>query len=100
MKAAWAVSVGAAVIIGLLFWLHWRRSRDRFFLFFTAAFWVYALSTLILLLSARGSENHPAAYIVRLLAFLLIIAAIVDKNRPQRDPARYSRTSNDPDQTS
>jgi hypothetical protein len=29
----------------------------------------------------RPNEGHPSLYVVRLLAFLLILAAIVNKNR-------------------
>jgi hypothetical protein len=43
----------------------------------------------ILLTSNAGTEEQPSGYVVRLLAFLLIIVAIVDKNRPrQRDANR------------
>ena len=78
--ALWAVSAAAAILIGALFVLHWRRSRDRFFLYFAAAFWVLGASTAILL-SGGENEGRPAAYIIRLLAFLLISGAIVSKNR-------------------
>lgn len=83
-EAAWAVGASAAVLIGVLFCLHWRRSGDRFFLYFAAAFWVLGASETIQLAGGEN-ETRPAAYIVRLLAFLLIIGAIVSKNRHRAD---------------
>jgi drug/metabolite transporter superfamily protein YnfA len=86
-EVVWAISTAAAAAVGLLFCAHWRRSRDRFFVLFAVAFWALGASTLTLLISAASGESRPAAYIIRLLAFLLIIVAILDKNRPQRaDP--------------
>ena len=80
----WAVSTTAAILIGVLFFLHWHRSRDRFFLYFAGAFGVLGASTAVLL--SRGeSESRPLAYIIRLLAFLLIIGAIAKKNRERAD---------------
>ena len=84
----WAIGAGAATVVGLLFCLHWQRSRDRFFLYFAVAFWSLATSTMILLTTSRAGEDRASAYLVRFLAFLLIIVAIVDKNRPRREHAK------------
>jgi hypothetical protein len=72
-----------ACVGGLFFWCFWRRSRDRFFIFFALSFWIESANWLHLGLSAQVGEDAPANYAVRLIAYLLILAAIWDKNRPR-----------------
>lgn len=58
----------------------WRETHDRLFLFFSAAFGLLALQR-TLLTSADALALDPTwYYVVRLIAYLLILAAIVDKN--------------------
>ena len=59
----------------------WRQTRDTFFLWFAAAFLIEGLNRLAFLFVERPSEGNPLIYIVRLVAFLLIVAAIGFKNR-------------------
>lgn len=73
-----------ACVAGLFFWCFWRRTRDRFFVFFALSFWIESANRLHLGLSAQVGEDAPLNYVVRLLAYLLILLAIWDKNRPQR----------------
>ncbi len=75
--------------VALFFWRFWRAGRDRFFALFALAFVTFAVNRLVLLLLEEGDEARTAVYAVRLAAFVLIIAAIVDKNRESvsRDPA-------------
>ena len=75
------VSATAAVAAGLFFFRFWRESRDRLFAFFGAAFWVLALSWALLALINPSDETRPYVYAIRLLAFLLMIVGMVDKNR-------------------
>jgi hypothetical protein len=74
-----AVVMGCAVI-ALFFLRFWSKSRDRLFLFFSAAFWLMGIDWLAL---AFGNSEEPqtALYAVRLIAFVVIIVGIVDKNR-------------------
>ncbi len=75
-------------MIGVIFLRFWRDGGDRFFLYFALSFFVQALNRVTLALSASPQEGSPWQYGVRLLAYLLIIVAIMDKNRrPKRDPA-------------
>ena len=74
----------ASLIIGLFFLRFWKNTRDRFFLFFATAFGLEALSRTLLGISQGSSENEPLFYLIRLLSFLLILIAIIDKNRTQR----------------
>jgi hypothetical protein len=71
----------ACLAIGLYFLRSWRRTGDRFFLIFGLAFWVFAANRVALV--SIGDENEAVrtgVYVIRLAAFLLILAAIVDKN--------------------
>ena len=80
-----AIAMGYAVA-GLFFLRFWRETHDRLFLIFAGAFWVLGLQRLALVFSRDMIEDHTGLYLVRLLAFLLILGAIVDKNRSTRQP--------------
>ena len=67
--------------IALFFLRFWRDTRDRLFGIFAAAFWLLAAQRLALALSADPNGEQVLLYGIRLLAFVLILAAIVDKNR-------------------
>jgi hypothetical protein len=72
--------VMGCLVAGLFFLRFWRKTRDRLFAVFAAAFWLLALNwTLVVLVS--GEEVRPALYAIRLLAFVLILLGIADKNR-------------------
>jgi hypothetical protein len=75
-----ASAMGSAAI-ALLFFRYWRATRDRLFLAFGAAFVAFAANRCVQAASDRDSEHLLGVYSLRLLAFLLIIAAIVDRNR-------------------
>lgn len=75
------VATAGALGVGLFFFRLWYETRDRFFALFGLAFWVLALAWLALVWAAPASEHRHYFYLGRLAAFLLIIAAIVDKNR-------------------
>lgn len=76
-----SISAFSACIAALFFWRFWRGSRDRLFLFFAASFCLLAVSWFALAIISPTDESRPYAYAVRLLAFLLMIAAMIDKNR-------------------
>jgi hypothetical protein len=79
--------MAAALVIAAYFFRYWRQTRDRLFLGFAAGFLVFAMSRFILAFLDEDDEGRVFVYALRLLAFLLILAAIVDKNR-SRAPAR------------
>ena len=72
-------------VIGLVFLKYWRVSRDRFFVFFAAAFWVFAIGWGVRAFIHSASEHGHLVYVPRLLGFLLILAGIFDKNRRSSD---------------
>jgi hypothetical protein len=69
--------------VGLIFLRIWRDSGDRLFAMFGAAFWTMSLNWILLAALEPGEEHRHVFYIIRLIAFVLIILAIVDKNRPR-----------------
>ncbi len=75
------VCVGCAGAIGVFFLRFWRDTADRLFGLFAAAFWLMAASWALVAVFSPTEENRPYVYGLRLLAFTVIIAAVVDKNR-------------------
>jgi hypothetical protein len=80
------VAFAASLAVGLYFVRLWRETRDRFFALFGLAFWMLAFNRVLLHWAAPADEHQHYFYVIRLLAFLLIIAAIVDKNRSAARP--------------
>lgn len=74
------------LISGLFFLRFWKGTDDRLFLIFGLGFWLLALQRLLLALLADQPGPHLFLYLIRLLAFVLIIVAIVDKNRAPARP--------------
>lgn len=70
-----------SLVAALAFFKFWRRSGDRLFAFFGAAFAVFSANAVALGLSDPGADPRVGLYVVRLCGFLLILGAIVDKNR-------------------
>jgi len=67
------------ILAGLFFFRFWRDTRDRLFLLFAMSFWLQAV-TRVALTMVGGQEERAYLYLVRLVAFGLIIAAIAMKN--------------------
>jgi hypothetical protein len=79
---AGALSAGYAVV-ALFFARFWRDTHDRLFSFFAVAFVLLSLQRVALAVTGGGGSWAVPLYGIRLLAFLLILYAIVDKNRTQ-----------------
>jgi hypothetical protein len=77
------IAMGFAVA-GLFFLRFYRKTRDRLFALFALAFFVLAVNRIGLVLAAQHGVKGDYLYWVRLVAFLLILVAIVDKNRAQK----------------
>lgn len=74
----------ACLAAGLFFFRFWWKTRDRFFLYFAASFWLEAVNRSYLVLSGEMREEFPVYYGIRLISYSLILLAIWDKNRPSR----------------
>ncbi|HWI76276.1 MAG TPA: DUF5985 family protein [Sphingomicrobium sp.] len=78
-----AVALGFAAC-ALFFLRFWRRTREELFLAFAVAFLLLGVGQTILALANIPTEERGSIYILRLIAFLLILLAIYRKNRSFR----------------
>jgi uncharacterized membrane protein len=74
-----ALVMGCLIITGF-FIRFWRKSRDRLFLFFATAFLLLGVNWAALSFSSKDEPNTEL-YVVRLIAFVVIVIGIFDKNR-------------------
>lgn len=72
--------VACCLVAGLFFLRFYTRTHDRLLAIFAIAFWILGLNWLALAFIEKD-EVRTWLYAVRLLAFLLIILGILDKNR-------------------
>lgn len=68
-------------VAALFFFRFWRQTRDRLFVWFSFAFLLLVLQRVVGALIYDVAEAHPQQYLLRLAAFIVIIVAIIDKNR-------------------
>lgn len=79
-----AVTLGFLVAAGF-FLRFWRRTADRLFLAFALAFVLFALNQALASWLTVVSEPASLIYGLRVLGFVILLGAIVDKNaRPGR----------------
>ncbi|MEX2316735.1 MAG: DUF5985 family protein [Pirellulales bacterium] len=71
----------SSLVAALFFLRFWRDTGDRLFVIFSAAFLLLAVTRVGLALSALPNEGQTHWYWFRLAAFVLILLAILDKNR-------------------
>ncbi len=76
---AGAVTLGYLVSSGF-FLRFWTKTAERLFLAFGVAFIFLALNQIAATYLEAGDERTIYAYALRVIAFTLILAAIVDKN--------------------
>jgi uncharacterized membrane protein HdeD (DUF308 family) len=74
----------ASGCIALFFLRFWRTSRDRFFLYFALSFGIEGVHRIYAALAFEDGEDSPLHYLVRLLAYGLILVAILEKNLQAR----------------
>ena len=74
----------ASLIAGLFFLKYWRATRDVLFLAFAVSFFIEGLNRMAFLTLPTPNEGSPTIYVVRLVAYSLILAAILWKNRRAR----------------
>ncbi len=75
----------ASTVIALFFLRFWRSTRDRFFMYFALSFGIEGAHRVYAALTYQDAEDSPLHYLIRLLAYGLIIWAILEKNLPQRN---------------
>lgn len=74
-----AVTMGA-LVASLFFVRFWRKTGDRFFLAFALAFLLLGLNQALAQWIGAADERAGYTYLLRVVAFVLILAAIIDKN--------------------
>ncbi len=74
-----AVALGYLVAAGF-FLRFWRRTADRLFLAFAAAFVLFALNQVLGSALVVLIEPSSLIYLLRILGFVIILVAIFDKN--------------------
>jgi len=74
-----AVTLGFFVA-ALFFLRFWRQTADRLFLAFAAAFLLLALNQALAAWLGAADERIGYTYLLRVLGFVLILSAIIDKN--------------------
>lgn len=80
---AGAVAMGS-LVIALFFLRFWRTTGDRFFLYFALSFLIEGLHRIYAAIDLPAAEDSPLHFLVRLLAYVLILWAILDKNWPRK----------------
>jgi hypothetical protein len=80
--------VVACAAVGVCFLRFWKATRDSFFVWFALAFWLQGAQWLYAGLTDPSSEFLPFAYVLRLLAYAMIVVAIVRKNLGARASGR------------
>ena len=75
------VIVTCSFVAAAFFARFWRATRDLLFLGFAAAFFLEGLNGMAFLLLDQPNVGDEAIYIIRLLSYLIILAAIAHKNR-------------------
>jgi len=73
------ISMGSA-IAALLFLRFWRTSRERLFLWFSAAFLLEAMNRAVFAWQGAGDEATLPYLLARIFFFLLILGGVVEKN--------------------
>lgn len=74
----------ASMTCALFFLKFWFHVRDRLLAFFAASFFVFGIHWSAVALANPGADVRHYFSVMRLIAFGLIIVAIIDKNRKAR----------------
>ena len=70
----------SSITAAIFFLKFWRRTHDSLFLAFAVAFLIEGVNRIAVLEVERPNEGSPWTYVVRLIAFLIILAGILYKN--------------------
>ncbi|WP_036174505.1 DUF5985 family protein [Massilia sp. 9096] len=73
----------ASAVIAVFFLRFWRNTGDRFFLWFALSFGIEGAHRVVSALAYQDNEATPLHYLIRLLAYGLILWAILEKNLPR-----------------
>jgi hypothetical protein len=77
----WGATAALCAVAAVFFWRFWRKTREALFAAFSAGFAILAAHWAALGILNPSSETRHYLYVVRFIAFALIIAGVVSKNR-------------------
>lgn len=83
-----AITLGF-MVAAVFFLRFWRRTSDRLFLAFAAGFFLLALNQGLAQWMGAADERVGYTYLLRVIGFVIILAAIVDKNLARGRPTRF-----------
>jgi hypothetical protein len=72
----------------VFFFRFWRTTRDRLFFSFALAFGLLAVEQIVRLILGVSVERGNYVYILRIIGFLIILYAIIEKNLFMRRKSR------------
>jgi uncharacterized membrane protein HdeD (DUF308 family) len=75
------VIVTSSLTAGAFFLKFWKQTRDLLFLGFGAAFIIEGVNRAAFLFLDSPNEGNPVIYTIRLFSYVVILAAIINKNR-------------------
>jgi hypothetical protein len=74
----------SAMVVTLFFLRFYLETRERLFAFFAVSFAALGIDWLLVAVFNPAQEEAPYYYLLRLVAFLVLIVGIYDKNRDPR----------------
>ena len=83
------ISATASCLAAILFLRFWRETDDRLFAFLALGFSLLTINWTALSLVTVAAETRQFIHLVRLAAFLAVLAGIVDKNLSERAGRRF-----------
>lgn len=75
------VAFAGFLAVAVWFVRAWLGSRDRLLLAFAIAFGIFAVNRLLLAATERADETQTVIYVLRAAGFVVIIAAVLERNR-------------------
>jgi hypothetical protein len=76
-----AGAVAMAYLVAALYFLKfWRRTKEKFFLSFAAAFALLAANQTVVVFLGPADERSGYAYVLRVVGFMLILGSIAGRN--------------------
>jgi hypothetical protein len=78
--------VMACLAVALFYVRYWQRTHDRLFAILAMAFVMLSIERFVLGFVPAQVEGRHLIFLLRLAAYATIIAGVVDKNWPRREP--------------